>query len=94
MRWVPKTADPIQVERLTAELSGDPSLHLGERSVAGSLARLLVLRGITGAAAATHFLAPSLSDLHSPYLMGGVKPADQRIAAAIQHHDGARIHGH
>ncbi len=93
MRWVPKTADPIQVERLTAELSDDPSLHLGDRSVAGSLARLLVLRGITGAAAATHFLAPSLSHLHSPYLMSGVKPAVERISAAIENKDAVLIYG-
>jgi single-stranded-DNA-specific exonuclease len=44
---------------------------------------LLTIRGIDQPEAAASFLAPSLSHLHSPYLMTGMKTAIDRIEAAI-----------
>ena len=49
MRWDLKTADSIAVERLAAELSSQPSLRLKDPQIASTLARLLVMRGITEA---------------------------------------------
>ncbi len=57
------------------------------------LARLLVTRGITDPEAAERFLAPSLSHLHSPYLMAGMQAAVERIEAAIERKEGILIYG-
>ena len=51
------------------------------------------MRGITDAEAAEHFLAPSLSHLHSPYLMAGMKAAVDRIEAAIENKESILIYG-
>jgi single-stranded-DNA-specific exonuclease len=93
MRWDSKTADSPAVERLAAELSSQPSLHLKNPQIASTLARLLVMRGITEAEAAEKFLAPSLLHLHSPYLMAGMNPAIDRIEAAIENKDPILIYG-
>ena len=72
MRWDLKNADSDAVERLASELSSQPSLNLKDPRIASTLARLLVMRGITEAEAAERFLTPALSHLHSPYLMAGM----------------------
>ena len=72
MRWDLKTADSQAVGRLASELNSQPSLHLKDQNLAATLARLLVMRGITSVEAAEQFLIPSLSQLHSPYLMAGM----------------------
>ena len=82
MRWVSKTADSPAVEGLAAELRTQPSLGLKDSPHAITLARLLVMRSISDPTAAEHFLAPSLSHLHSPYLMTGMKAAIDRIEEA------------
>jgi single-stranded-DNA-specific exonuclease len=91
MRWVPKTADATQVELLAAQLRSNPSIK--NPDLASILARLLVMRGITDAASAEQFLAPSLAHLHSPYLMTGMKAAVERIDAAIERKEGILIYG-
>jgi single-stranded-DNA-specific exonuclease len=93
MRWVLKTAASAAVERLAGELSGQPSLRLKDPQLATTLARLLVMRDITEAGTAEHFLAPSLSHLHSPYLMTGMKAAVDRIEAAIENKELILIYG-
>lgn len=93
MRWDLKTADSLTGERLAAELSSQPSLQLKKSEIASTLARLLVMRGITEGAAAEHFLAPSLSHLHSPYLMTGMQAAVNRIEAAIENKESILIYG-
>jgi single-stranded-DNA-specific exonuclease len=93
MRWVLKTADSATVERLAAKLSSQPSLGLKNAQVSLTLARLLVMRGIREAEAAEAFLSPSLSHLHSPYLMTGMKAAIDRIAAAIEQKQSILIYG-
>jgi single-stranded-DNA-specific exonuclease len=57
------------------------------------LARLLVIRGIRTADEAHKFLSPSLQDLHSPYLMAGLRSAVERLRAAIEHHETVLIYG-
>jgi single-stranded-DNA-specific exonuclease len=93
MRWDLKTADSRAVEHLAAELSSQPSLRLKDPQIASTLARLLVMRGITEAEAAGRFLAPELSHLHSPYLMAGMKTAVDRLEAAIENKESILIYG-
>src|SRR5260370_18333579 len=57
------------------------------------MARLLVLRGITAAAEAYRFLSPSLEQMHSPYLMRGMREAVDRVAAAIANREDILIYG-
>ncbi|MGC2183766.1 MAG: single-stranded-DNA-specific exonuclease RecJ [Terriglobales bacterium] len=93
MRWDLKTADSDAVADLAAELSSQPSLRLKDPQIATTLARLLVMRGITEAETAERFLTPSLSHLHSPYLMAGMKTAIDRIEAAIENKEALLIYG-
>jgi single-stranded-DNA-specific exonuclease len=93
MRWDLKTADSAAVERLAADLISQPSLCLKNPEIASTLARLLVMRGISEVEAAEHFLAPALSHLHSPYLMSGMKTAVDRIEAAIENQEAILIYG-
>jgi single-stranded-DNA-specific exonuclease len=93
MRWDLKTADSAAVERLAAKLISQPSLCLKNPEIASTLARLLVMRGISEVEAAAHFLAPALSHLHSPYLMSGMKTAVDRIEAAIENKEAILIYG-
>src|SRR5579862_7063068 len=89
MQWLPKIADPAQVDSLA------PHLHLPvkNRELASTLARLLVIRGITDPEIADRFLAPKLDHLHSPYLMTGMKTAVDRIDTAIERKEGMLIYG-
>jgi single-stranded-DNA-specific exonuclease len=57
------------------------------------LARLLLMRGISDAETALRFLAPSLSHLHSPYEMSGMKAAVDRLEAAIERKESILIYG-
>jgi len=83
MRWLAKSADPSQVDFLTSALRHkDPVV-----------ARLLVMRGITDPGEAERFLAPSLSHLHSPYVMSGMKAAVDRLEAAIERKESILIYG-
>src|SRR5437763_9719812 len=82
MRWNFLTPDPVHIEKLSAEAG-----------VSVLIARLLILRGITTAAEAAPFLAPSLEQLHSPYLMLGMKEAVERLSAAIVNHEQILIYG-
>ena len=93
MRWIHKAAEPAQVERLAGELRSRDGL--GFRDISGSkiLARLLLVRGIADAETASRFLSPSISDLHSPYLMSNMKTAVDRLEAAIERKERILIYG-
>jgi single-stranded-DNA-specific exonuclease len=82
MRWNYLTPDQSIVQKLSSETG-----------LSRLLARLLVLRGITNAAEATRFLAPSLDQLHSPYLMRGMKEAVERLCSAISNQEPILIYG-
>ncbi len=81
MRWSLRTADP----EITKTLSdgGIPPL----------IAALLAQRGIRDAAAAKQFLSPQLADLHSPYLMQGMRAAVERIRRALAAKETILIYG-
>src|SRR3984957_6577327 len=93
MRWLPKIIDESQIERFAEDLRGLTSLKLKDTKQAAILARLLTMRGITDADSAGRYLAPSLSHLHSPYLMLGLKTPVERIEAAIERKEGILIYG-
>jgi len=93
MKWLPKPADSAQIESLAAELRSNPALRFNDRYLAAILARLLVTRGIGDAESAQRFLQPSLADLHSPYLMAGMKTAVERLEAALDRKEAILIYG-
>jgi single-stranded-DNA-specific exonuclease len=93
MKWHPKIADGAQIELLAAELRSNARLSLNNPRLAATLARLLVMRGISYPDAAERFLSPSLAHLHSPYLMSGMKSAVERLGDAIERKEGILIYG-
>ncbi|PYX07895.1 MAG: single-stranded-DNA-specific exonuclease RecJ, partial [Acidobacteria bacterium] len=82
-----------RVQDLAENLRSDSALRLNNSTLASTLARLLVLRGITDIESAQRYLAPSLVHLHSPYLMTGMKAALDRLEAAIEREEGILIYG-
>jgi single-stranded-DNA-specific exonuclease len=92
MRWLQKPTDQSLVEPLIAGLRTDPALR-GVANAGHILAPLLVRRGISDAEAAGIFLSPSLSHLHAPERMLGLRAAVDRIAAAIEHKEPILIYG-
>jgi single-stranded-DNA-specific exonuclease len=58
-----------------------------------TLARLLLLRGVSDAEAARRFLSPSLDHLHSPYAMSGMAEAVERLRAALAGKEKILIYG-
>ncbi|MEG0492985.1 MAG: DHH family phosphoesterase, partial [Clostridia bacterium] len=64
LRFIPRDAHEMD-ERAAAAL----------RPYAGVMARLLYARGVTDASQAERFLQPSLSQLHDPFLMSGMREA-------------------
>ena len=82
MRWHLRHSDSSAIERLNREAGLSPVI-----------ARLLAGRGITTAEQAQQFLAPSLSHLHSPYLMAGLRAALDRLRAAIERRETVFIYG-
>ena len=94
MKWVLKSADQLQVDSLAAFLRANTTFALkGDTRLAFTLARLLVMRGITKSDSAERFLAPSLADLHSPYAMTGMRTAIDRLEAAIERRERILIYG-
>lgn len=91
MQWLPKVADQAQAGLLAPQLRLNPPLK--NRDLASTLARLLLIRGITDAETADRFLSPKLDHLHSPYLMTGMKAAVDRLDAAIERKEGILIYG-
>jgi single-stranded-DNA-specific exonuclease len=57
------------------------------------VARLLTTRGIQTAEAAHRFLNPALDQLHSPYLMCGLREAVERLKPAIENKERILIYG-
>jgi single-stranded-DNA-specific exonuclease len=93
MKWALKTADPARLESLAEELRSHSSFGAKTHDQATTLARLLIMRGITDAESAARFLSPSLSHLHPPELMTGLRAAVDRIDAAIERKEQILIYG-
>ena len=82
MRWRLRESNPNHTERLTREAGLTPVI-----------ARLLAARGIATPEQAREFLSPTLSHLHSPYLMAGLPMAVDRLRAAIERGETIFIYG-
>ena len=57
------------------------------------VARLLLLRGVTTPDDATHFLNPTLDQLHDPFLVTDLRVGVDRVLAAIDRGERIAIHG-
>jgi single-stranded-DNA-specific exonuclease len=100
-RWQLAADDPAQVQALAASLRKLPfaSHGLNGRSGAASagslhtLASLLLRRGLSDAESAACFLSPSLTHLHLPEQMTGLRGAVDRVDAAIERKEPILIYG-
>ncbi len=90
MRWIQKPIDHPLVAPLIDGLRTNPALRGVSSHI---LAPLLVRRGITDADSAATFLSPSLSHLHAPERMSGLRLAVDRIDAAIERKEPMLIYG-
>jgi single-stranded-DNA-specific exonuclease len=100
VRWELASEDPERVQSLAAALRDLPGLPLGSPNRAldatgplHTLARLLIRRGLTEADDAARFLIPSITHLHAPEQMTGLRAAVDRIDAAIERKDPILIYG-
>lgn len=90
MRWTFREVPSERVQLLQRELSSISSLPASP-VLHSTLAKLLALRSIEGSA--SQFLSPSIDQLHSPYLMTGMKAAIDRLDAAIGRQEGILVYG-
>ena len=92
MQWIQKPTDHALIEPLATALSTDGVLRASARA-AHVLAPLLVRRGIADIDSARRFLSPSLSHLHAPDQMMGLRAAVDRLDAAIERKEPILIYG-
>jgi single-stranded-DNA-specific exonuclease len=81
-RWEIAAGNPEREAQLQAALQLRPLA-----------ARLLVNRGIASNEQARRFLAPSLQDLHDPFLMRGMEAAVERLTQSLQRQESIVIYG-
>ena len=81
-RWALPVLDTQQVESLCA------ALRIGV-----PVAKVLVHRGLSDAARARRFLAPSLDELNDPFALRDMKPALERLQSAIRGRERILIYG-
>jgi single-stranded-DNA-specific exonuclease len=101
VRWELAADDPVRVLSLAAALRDFPDLPISNRardytrpgSPLHTLARLLIRRGLTEADSAARFLIPSITHLHAPEQMTGLRAAVDRIEAAIERKEPILIYG-
>jgi single-stranded-DNA-specific exonuclease len=93
VRWNPRTADSAKVQALAEILRSQTDLRLSDPQLAATVSLLLVMRGINEPEAALRFLTPLLDQLHSPYLLTGMKAALDRLEAALDRKESILIYG-
>jgi single-stranded-DNA-specific exonuclease len=79
--------------RVLAQSLCSLKLFPNSSSVSDTIAKLLLLRGVSAPEAAASFLSPSLDQLHSPLLMTGMKAAVERLECAIERKEGILVYG-
>jgi single-stranded-DNA-specific exonuclease len=93
MRWnFPSEAVDVG-SLVAAELRACGGISNANARTISTLGDLLYRRGIVDAESATRFLSPSLSHLHPPELMLGLRAAVDRIDAAIERKEPILIYG-
>src|SRR5229473_174717 len=94
MNWILRDADHQCYSQLATELRSCPApVTQIDPATFPTLASLLARRGITDAESAARFLAPSLSHLHPPEQMTGVRAAVDRLDVAIERKEPILIYG-
>jgi single-stranded-DNA-specific exonuclease len=91
MQWIQKATDHAMVAPLIAGLRTHPGRAVA--NAAHILAPLLLRRGITDPESASTFLSPTLSHLHTPERMTGLRAAADRIEAALERKESILIYG-
>lgn len=92
MRWCLREVESAAV-RVLAQSLCSLKLFPNSSSVSDTIAKLLLLRGVSAPEAAASFLSPSLDQLHSPLLMTGMKAAVERLECAIERKEGILVYG-
>ncbi len=92
MRWNVRQYDAGRLDQLSEELLL-LSFFRKNKSISRVIAGLLLSRGVADAESASRYLAPSLDQLHSPFLMTGMKTAIERIDAAIDRRERILVYG-
>lgn len=82
-----------QIQTLTDEQQALRDSLAAELHISPMAAALLVRRGITSRAEASAFVHPSLSQLHDPMLMLGMREAERRLSEAIDRGEKILIYG-
>jgi single-stranded-DNA-specific exonuclease len=82
MLWKIASPDPGLIRQLAHSLK-----------ISGSLAALLINRGLSDSESAQKFLHPKLEQLEDPFLMSGLRQAVDRIFAGIQRQEKILIYG-
>src|SRR5690348_2568468 len=94
MQWIQKPSNRDLVDSITSCLQTNSAFcGTATARTASILAPLLVARNITDPATAQRFLFPSISHLHLPEQMTGVRAAVDRIDAAIEQKETILIYG-
>jgi single-stranded-DNA-specific exonuclease len=99
VRWELAGDDPVRVQALAAALGNLPDLPISNRARNSrgnplpTLARLLIRRSLSEADDAARFLFPSVTHLHAPEQMTGLRAAVDRIDAAIERKEPILIYG-
>jgi single-stranded-DNA-specific exonuclease len=82
LKWFLPNPDPAGAAALASTLG-----------IAAPAARVLWARGNRDAAVARRFLAPSLDDLHDPFLLTGMDAAVSRLRLAIERNEQVLLYG-
>jgi single-stranded-DNA-specific exonuclease len=104
VRWELAPEDPARVRTLAAALGDLPDLRISNLPISNrarnsranplqTLAGLLIRRGLADPDDAARFLFPSITHLHAPERMTGLRAAVDRIDAAIERKDPILIYG-
>jgi single-stranded-DNA-specific exonuclease len=99
VRWELAGEDPVRAQALAVALRDLPDLPISNRARNSrgnplhTLARLLIRRGLSEADDAARFLFPSVTHLHAPEQMTGLRAAVDRIDAAIERKEPILIYG-
>jgi single-stranded-DNA-specific exonuclease len=76
-----------------AERTGQTAALARDVGVPEGIAAMLACRGLRSAEQAREFLRPKISQLHSPYLMLGMKEAVERLRVAVERREPILIYG-
>jgi len=94
MQWIQKSPDQDVVRFLVCALQSRADFgSVADVRTSEILAPLLAARGIQDAESAHRFLSPSISHLHSPEMMTGMRSAIDRLEAAIERKEPVLIYG-